>query len=64
MGEGVLRGLCGVGKYRFGFHLPPYNSIDHVHLHCFLEPFSSFAKDKIVYGKMLTSVEDTVKKMA
>lgn len=23
----------------FGFHAPPFNSIDHLHMHCFLPPF-------------------------
>ncbi len=60
VGESLLGELCKdeeKAKYRFGFHLPPYNSIDHVHLHCFLLPFSSFVKDQIVYGKLLTSVD-------
>ncbi|XP_056851372.1 bifunctional adenosine 5'-phosphosulfate phosphorylase/adenylylsulfatase HINT4-like isoform X2 [Raphanus sativus] len=24
---------------RFGFHQPPFNSVDHLHLHCFALPF-------------------------
>ncbi|KAK9698785.1 hypothetical protein RND81_08G131200 [Saponaria officinalis] len=26
-------------EYRFGFHQPPFNSVDHLHLHCFALPF-------------------------
>ena len=67
VGKKVLDSLCAtksLGKnHRFGFHLPPYNSIDHIHLHCFTLPFDSIIKDKIVYGKMLTSVEDVRKKI-
>ncbi|KAH7687678.1 Sulfate adenylyltransferase (ADP) protein [Dioscorea alata] len=25
--------------YRFGFHQPPFNSVDHLHLHCFALPY-------------------------
>lgn len=25
--------------YRFGFHQPPFNSVNHLHLHCFALPF-------------------------
>ncbi|KAJ6806035.1 bifunctional adenosine 5'-phosphosulfate phosphorylase/adenylylsulfatase HINT4 [Iris pallida] len=25
--------------YRFGFHQPPFNSVNHLHLHCFTLPF-------------------------
>lgn len=50
-------------SYRFGFHLKPYNSIDHIHLHCFVLPFSSLVKDKVVYGKMLTSIEEVIGKL-
>ncbi|KAH7655731.1 Sulfate adenylyltransferase (ADP) protein, partial [Dioscorea alata] len=24
---------------RFGFHQPPFNSVDHLHLHCFALPY-------------------------
>ena len=50
-------------SYRFGFHLKPYNSIDHIHLHCFVLPFASLVKDKMVYGKMLTSIEEVIVKL-
>ena len=29
---------------RFVFHVPPFNSVDHLHLHCFVPPFVSFAR--------------------
>ncbi|GAB2274166.1 Bifunctional adenosine 5'-phosphosulfate phosphorylase/adenylylsulfatase hint4 [Dionaea muscipula] len=25
--------------YKFGFHQPPFNSVNHLHLHCFALPF-------------------------
>ncbi|ESQ55783.1 hypothetical protein EUTSA_v10026497mg [Eutrema salsugineum] len=25
--------------HKFGFHQPPFNSVDHLHLHCFALPF-------------------------
>lgn len=60
IGTDVLDQLCeskGLqNNYRFGFHLRPFNSINHVHLHGFVLPFSSLVKDKIVYGHMLTPV--------
>ncbi|KAE9606897.1 hypothetical protein Lal_00025756 [Lupinus albus] len=26
--------------YRFGFHQPPFNSVNHLHLHCFALPYT------------------------
>ncbi|KAI5062285.1 hypothetical protein GOP47_0022824 [Adiantum capillus-veneris] len=28
-------------EYRFGFHRPPFNSVNHLHLHCMALPFHS-----------------------
>jgi len=28
-------------NYRFGFHKPPFNSVDHLHLHCMALPYNS-----------------------
>lgn len=68
VGTRVMNEVCSYTvaekTYRFGFHLKPYNSIDHVHLHCFLLPFDSMIKDKIVYGKMLTSVEELKERLS
>ncbi|XP_050375723.1 bifunctional adenosine 5'-phosphosulfate phosphorylase/adenylylsulfatase HINT4 [Argentina anserina] len=27
-------------QYRFGFHQPPFNSVNHIHLHCFALPYT------------------------
>ena len=27
--------------YRTGFHIPPFNSVNHLHLHCFGLPFKN-----------------------
>ncbi|XP_039056325.1 bifunctional adenosine 5'-phosphosulfate phosphorylase/adenylylsulfatase HINT4-like [Hibiscus syriacus] len=40
VGETMLsRDAPQPNKYRFGFHQPPLNSVDHLHLHCFALPF-------------------------
>lgn len=61
IGEKVLNGICDRLKieerqFRFGFHLPPFNSIDHLHLHCFIEPIDSFKYNRLFYGYFLNSV--------
>lgn len=35
----TLRFFCCI-LYRFGFHQPPLNSVNHLHLHCFALPYT------------------------
>ena len=51
-------------EFRSGFHAPPKNSIDHLHLHYFVLPFKIEYYDKIRYGKKeLTSTEEVLMKL-
>ena len=40
---------------KFGFHLPPFNSVDHLHMHAFALPFDPPWKEH-KYGGVLGSV--------
>ena len=41
VGLQLVHNLGGAGSKAtlFGFHVPPYNSVDHLHMHCFVLPF-------------------------
>ncbi|VVA93412.1 unnamed protein product [Arabis nemorensis] len=39
VGQALLQTDAPQTIHRFGFHQPPFNSVDHLHLHCFALPF-------------------------
>lgn len=42
LGKSTLqRDAPNASKYRFGFHKSPFNSVDHLHLHCIALPYNS-----------------------
>ena len=56
VGEQILGSFGRGTEFRFGFHKEPYISIFHLHMHCFLLPFSEVKYDRVQYGHMLHSV--------
>ena len=45
---------------RFGYHEPPMNSVDHLHLHCFVLPISTKYLNDVVYGYKLCSTKKLI----
>ena len=45
--------------YRFGFHTDE-RTVNHLHLHCFILPFTNHWFGKVKYGSMLTSVDAAI----
>mmetsp|Transcript_33890 Transcript_33890/g.59072 ORF Transcript_33890/g.59072 Transcript_33890/m.59072 type:complete len:190 (+) Transcript_33890:968-1537(+) len=35
----LLQERCPEAEYRFGFHIPPMHSIEHLHMHCIALPY-------------------------
>ncbi|KAL7167247.1 hypothetical protein ACSBR2_037835 [Camellia fascicularis] len=40
VGQNLLHRDAPQSKHRFGFHQPPLNSVNHLHLHCFALPYT------------------------
>eukprot|EP00750_Incisomonas_marina_P025361 INCI5390.1.p1 GENE.INCI5390.1~~INCI5390.1.p1 ORF type:complete len:228 (+),score=38.89 INCI5390.1:233-916(+) len=47
VGHAALKKIGAPEPYTFGFHVPPYNSIPHLHLHCISGPLNLSGKFKI-----------------
>lgn len=62
-GEALLKKRRPNDKYRFGYHEPPMNSIDHLHLHCIVLPITSDYLDKVIYGFKLTPTAKIIAKI-
>ena len=39
VGRALVEAAAPGAAAQFGYHLPPFNSVDHLHLHCFALPF-------------------------
>jgi len=62
-GENLLKKLYPKDQYRFGYHEPPVNSVDHLHLHCLVLPIAKVYIDKIVYGSLLSPTSVVIQKI-
>lgn len=67
LGRRVMQHNFGADqRFVFHFHNPPFNSVDHLHLHCFMLPFNNCFRalqnsDTFCWT---SDVEDTVRKAA
>ena len=62
-GQALLSRLRPESTYRFGYHEPPMNSIDHLHLHCIVLPITSKYLDQVIYGFKLASTQKIISKI-
>mmetsp|Transcript_36448 Transcript_36448/g.32715 ORF Transcript_36448/g.32715 Transcript_36448/m.32715 type:complete len:173 (-) Transcript_36448:127-645(-) len=62
-GKYVLEMLRPKKEYRFGYHEPPMNSVDHLHLHCFVLPIATKYLNDVVYGYKLCSTKKLIAKI-
>ena len=60
IGIDLISKIDSDAKNRLGFHIPPNNSIEHLHLHCFLLPFKNSFYDLVIYGTMLRNIDDQI----
>ena len=62
-GEDLLKKLWPDESYRFGYHEPPMNSVDHLHLHCLVPPIKVKYLDHVVYGIKLAPTDKIISKI-
>ncbi len=62
-GKALLKKRRPNAEYRFGYHEPPKNTIDHLHLHCIVLPITNPYLNGVVFGKFLTKTETIIAKI-
>ena len=61
--EGVVAKLSPRSEYRFGYHKPPINTVEHLHLHGIVLPIKSEFLSNLRYGKLLTPTETIIQEV-
>jgi len=62
-GKALLKKRRPNDEYRFGYHEPPMNSVEHLHLHCIVLPITSPYLNGVIYGKKLARTEQIIAKI-
>lgn len=60
VGKKILLEKKATAALRFGYHQPPMNSVDHLHLHGFMLPLTNDYLDKVIYGFKLASTQKII----
>lgn len=61
VGTKLLLQLAPGSEQVFGFHKPPFNSVNHLHLHCMAKPFKSVLKKVFKYWMTFPKPEDVIR---
>jgi len=62
-GQALLKKRRPDDSYRFGYHEPPMNTIDHLHLHCIVLPIQTPYLNGVIYGEKLASTQKIISKI-
>lgn len=47
-----------------GFHIPPFYSIGHLHMHCVIPPFNSNLKKLILFKWIFMPIDSMIEKLS
>jgi diadenosine tetraphosphate (Ap4A) HIT family hydrolase len=59
VGQKILKEIDPNAGTRLGFHVPPFYSVDHLHLHLIMEPVREYFPDKWLFAKAFMRDLDT-----